>query len=784
MAAQLTSPARPSLAPTLAWLLGAFLAMLPAQFSRAQCAGRWLPGDPIPGTNGQILTMTMWDPDGPGPHPPQLVLAGQFTLAGNVKALNIVAYDPATGVWSSLGDGFAGSTNNGQVRAVLAMPDGSLIAGGDFEASGSVPLNRVARWDGHSWVSLGPGFTASGAARRVDALALAPNGDVIAAGAFSAVENRSTLNIARWNGREWNWLGSGLSAEATALHFLPNGDLLAAGRFTSIGGVPAKYVARWNGTEWSALGSGPAASAFAKFQPIGLTLLPTGDVVLNASTDSVSINSPVQRWDGHAWHDMSAGLPISPNHLMLTDQGVLMAASGENSNHAFWEWNGSSWSGSGPTQTGGGANCFGRLADGRLVAAGTLNFDSQFTSRLAVRGYDGRWRPLLKGLVGAAYALAQGPDHEIVVGGAVTAVSEEVSFNLFHGNPGHWSGFRAGVDGEVDTLLQTPDGDVVIGGKFQYADHYPVNHIARWDGLNLLPLGAGLTKGNAPFALALATSANGNLLVGGEFGQAGGGTANLVARWDGEQWNAFPNGLGGFSGPYVDAIAVDSRGGVIVGGVCGVTGDGSNTNIARCDGSNWSALGKGLDGAVYAIQPLPDGRLVAAGAFHHAGGSPASRVAIWDGIAWSAMGEGFNSAVEALTLRPDGTLIAAGDFTASGSVPVNHLAAWNGASWSTWHGGTDATVFVLRTLADGDLVLGGSFSAVGDIISPCVARWSERSRADVNDDGVVDIMDFTDFITCFEGGTCPPGQTADFNRDGFPDIFDFTDFVDAFELGC
>ena len=56
--------------------------------------------------------------------------------------------------------------------------------------------------------------------------------------------------------------------------------------------------------------------------------------------------------------------------------------------------------------------------------------------------------------------------------------------------------------------------------------------------------------------------------------------------------------------------------------------------------------------------------------------------------------------------------------------------------------------------------------------------------ADFNADGFVDIFDFNDFVTCFEGGACPPGKSADFNNDGFPDIFDFNDFVTAFEFGC
>lgn len=56
--------------------------------------------------------------------------------------------------------------------------------------------------------------------------------------------------------------------------------------------------------------------------------------------------------------------------------------------------------------------------------------------------------------------------------------------------------------------------------------------------------------------------------------------------------------------------------------------------------------------------------------------------------------------------------------------------------------------------------------------------------ADFNGDGFADFFDFNDFVTCFEGGECPPGKTADFDGDGFVDIFDFNAFVDAFETGC
>lgn len=56
--------------------------------------------------------------------------------------------------------------------------------------------------------------------------------------------------------------------------------------------------------------------------------------------------------------------------------------------------------------------------------------------------------------------------------------------------------------------------------------------------------------------------------------------------------------------------------------------------------------------------------------------------------------------------------------------------------------------------------------------------------ADFNRDEFVDIYDFTDYVTCFEGGDCPLGRTADVNGDGFVDIYDYSTFVDAFEAGC
>ena len=81
--------------------------------------------------------------------------------------------------------------------------------------------------------------------------------------------------------------------------------------------------------------------------------------------------------------------------------------------------------------------------------------------------------------------------------------------------------------------------------------------------------------------------------------------------------------------------------------------------------------------------------------------------------------------------------------------------------------------------------LGGATSIAGfDRVTHATLTTLPICRADFNDDGFMDIYDFTDFVTCFEGGDCPPGKSADYNGDGFADIYDFTDFVTDFEAGC
>lgn len=171
------------------------------RFVGAQCVPQWLPGAGVPGVQGFVYCAKMWDRDGAGPAAPQLVVGGKFRVAGSVAALNIATYDPATGMWSALGLGVSDAVN-----ALAVLPNGDLVAGGFFTTAGGVAASRIARLNGSAWSPLGSGVNGW-----VYSLLMLSSGDLVVGGSFSTAGGVAASCIARWNGAGWSALGSGMS---------------------------------------------------------------------------------------------------------------------------------------------------------------------------------------------------------------------------------------------------------------------------------------------------------------------------------------------------------------------------------------------------------------------------------------------------------------------------------------------------------------------------------------------------------------------------------------------
>jgi hypothetical protein len=190
---------------------------------------------------------------------------------------------------------------------------------------------------------------------------------------------------------------------------------------------------------------------------------------------------------------------------------------------------------------------------------------------------------------------------------------------------------------------------------------------------------------DSTLALAVWDDGSGEALyAGGAFTTAGGTPANWIAKWDGSTWSALGSGVDGSFGVRALAVWDDGSGEALyAGGQISTAGGTPANRIAKWDGSTWSALGSGMDGfGVLALTVYDDGggeALYAGGEFTTAGGTPASNIAKWDGSTWSALGSGTNSAIRDLTVYDDGSgeaLYAGGAFLTAGGMSSAHFAEW------------------------------------------------------------------------------------------------------------
>ncbi len=256
--------------------------------------------------------------------------------------------------------------------------------------------------------------------------------------------------------------------------------------------------------------------------------------------------------------------------------------------------------------------------------------------------------------------------------------------------------------------------------------------VHRFDGISWQALGTATAPTIGPASVrAMTFAANGDLLVGGSFQVIGGVPVSNVARWNGSGWSAV-----GVLGT-VNDLLVTAAGDLFAGGLFSVPSPSVSTNVARWDGLAWQALGTGTQSVlpayagVFALAELANGDLVAAGQFQAAGGVPAFKVARWDGSTWSAMGGGIeqfgptgeSSTVFALESTATGEVFAAGNFGTVSGRDARGLARWNGVAWRAARAsGIGSAASAVHRTAAGEVFLGGPFRDIDGVAHNGIAR--------------------------------------------------------------
>jgi hypothetical protein len=655
-----------------------------------------------------------------------------------------------------------------RVSALAVFDDGSgpaLYAGGRFATAGGVLVRFIARWDGLTWSALGAGVN-NGV---VQALAVYDDGSgpaLYAAGTFNTAGAGPANRIAKWDGASWTALGSGLDDAVLALTVYDAGGgpaLYAGGSFLNAGGAGANHVAKWDGSSWSPLGSGTNGQRVTELATYddgsGAKLYAAGGFTTAGGGSARGIAA----WNGSSWSALGLGVVGTIADLEVFDDGggpaLYVAGSiqsaGSVSPHNTAKWDGSTWS-----ALGSGTNDFvSALAvyddgDGpALYAGGWFSMAGGLPASRLARWDGASWSAAGSGTNDAVEALAV-HDAKLFAAGSFTSAADEAVLNIAGWDGATWASLGKGLGGGhyafdpppyygyVSALVVYDDGSgpaLYAGGLFSTVGGIPVANVAKWDGASWMPLGGGVcgfsswfNPYTAVWALAVYDAGDGPALyVGGSFTDAGGTPVSNIAKWDGTSWSALGMGISGL----VYALAVHDDGGgpaLYAGGYFSSAGGAPANWIARWNGASWSALGSGTNDYVNALAVYDDGAgaaLYAAGNFTTAGGGSARRVAKWNGASWSRLGPGTDAEVRALAVFDDGSgpaLYAGGEFSTAGGNPASRIARWNGAGWSALGSGVSAAVNALAAHDDGSgpaLYAGGEFSTAGGGAALRLARW-------------------------------------------------------------
>ena len=330
--------------------------------------------------------------------------------------------------------------------------------------------------------------------------------------------------------------------------------------------------------------------------------------------------------------------------------------------------------------------------------------------------WDGiRWSTLGLGLNDHVTTLAVDGRGNLYAAGAFTQAGGKPALHIARWNGQEWFSLGNGTDDEVMAVAVSPTGDVFVGGVFNSAGGVEAHRIARWDGISWSALDSGISSSNSSFSVVLAISFDrfGYVYAGGKFNQADNQPANNIARWDGSNWSALGTGLMGQGGVLtsVNSLASDGRGNLYAGGRFSTAGGISVNNLAKWNGDEWSDVGGGVQSTknspILVKSIIADGNdIYISGYFDVAGGTPVASAAKWNGLSFENLKGGFQYEqfiyyVYGMALDRDGRIFAVGSFTVAGGQCANHVAVWDGGNWSGL--GEDNSIYGLTStiLSDG-----------------------------------------------------------------------------------
>lgn len=577
---------------------------------------------------------TLAQPDG------KIVIAGSFTHLNNTLRLRVARL---------LSDGKIDpqfDTRQGPdapVRALAMQSDGKILVGGYFTRLNSQVRRSVARLNAHGTLdeSFDPGLSTDVG---VETVAAAPDGMIWVGGFFHTFSQARRPGIARLHPDgtlDANFepaLSSGSSF--TQVQSLSDGRVFAMGYYAASSqfftngllgiapngdldlhipttGVPSAFQAMDDGSLLV------AGTTIKRFYPSGIS-----DPLFHEATCSGSIHAISRQSNGSilvAGDFKTVDSQWCPGLARLLPDGTLDPAFAPG---ADWPTNGMVW-----------ARSVLSLQDHSILVAGQFSADLTLgqpgLARLDSSGkLDQAFGPVCQ-RSGTVRAFALDSEQRLLVGGSFHRVNDlNRQAMIRFGSEGTFDSeylMNGGLRGDTYALAVLPNGKVMAGGSFKTLAPEKWQGLIRVNGNGLRDTQFVPPLSSTAIVRTISLQPDGGILIGGIFTTLSDPPRTNLARLlpDGQLDLTFDPG-GGTDGP-VNAIVVQSDGGIMVGGeftrIAGRWSPGLSRLLLDGTTDAHLALGTGAYGHVLALLPLANENLLVGGNFTAIDGRPRNGLA-------------------------------------------------------------------------------------------------------------------------------------------------------------
>ena len=361
------------------------------------------------------------------------------------------------------------------------------------------------------------------------------------------------------------------------------------------------------------------------------------------------------------------------------------------------------------------------------------------------------------GFTSWVHTIAVQEDGKVLIGGDFDKVNGVERANIARLNPDGSVdtsfGAQGGPSGRVQDLALQEDGKVVIGGRFINVAGSPRNYFARLDTDGSLDTTFDPGSGANGWVQAVAVQPDGKVLIGGQFISVNGTTRNRIARLDaiGTVDISFNPGAGADN--EVNDIAIQEDGKIVIAGGFAKVNVITISNLARfnTDGSLDTEFntGSGPDNFLKAVVIQPDGKVLIRGVFNKVDGTTSNHIARIN--ADGSLDTGFdtssgpNGHVLSAAVQNDGKIVIGGNFTQVGTTGRNFVARLraNGLLDTSFDpkSGTDGLIEAVAIQDDGKVLIGGWFSHVYDgTTRKYVARLNSNGSLDTGFNANIDAV--------------------------------------------